>query len=140
MAPSTNKNVTKAEVVEDSAIVTVPQFAFTVKKAISLPIKQLVLEKASYITIEDKIFAGKQVETGAKKNDKPANLMTVTDLEVMQQAQIVVPIVLQGVLDEHFPNDGYVGLSFEIIKHAKKSGKDYHTFTVREIEITPVAQ
>jgi hypothetical protein len=63
----------------------------------------------------------------------PAELANVVDLETGEECQIIVNAVLRGVLDEFYPDAGYVGKAFQIVRHAKAAGKRYNTFSVDEI-------
>jgi hypothetical protein len=117
-----------------------------VKKEVTLPVRQLSIEKPAYLKITDNIRLTKSVDekTGEEK-DLP--ILTCIDLETEKSCHVVVPSVLYGIFQDNYPIpqvDGestaedatapYVGKAFQIIKGRKPSGKRYHTFTVCEIE------
>jgi len=144
MATATQNPETQAPVEAEVVTMTYAKAPITIegagfklhkKKAIALPILRIVNERSYYLRIDEAMFVGKQIESDKKKGKGPATIMTVTNLETMEQAQIVVPVVLEGTLEEAFPEQSYVGRLFEIVKHNKVGDQAYHTFTVVEIEI-----
>lgn len=104
---------------------------FTVKKAVTLPIRKLAINEAAYLRITDPIFTGKQLAD----QKEPASLANCIDLETGEQCQIVVPQVLHGILDDNYADNSYVGVNFQVIKGKMPSGKKYHPFTVCEVEV-----
>lgn len=115
---------------------------FTRKRAVTLPTFKVEVDKTLYLMVnsamylgkEQKAKAGEEAKKGAAKMDQPATILPVTDVETGEQGQIIVNAVLKGILDETYPDESYVGKSFEITKHDKKAGKRYHTFSVFEID------
>lgn len=111
---------------------------FKTKKKLILPLLKLQIGKAVYVKITDPIFTGKEI-TPAKGNkdtkEKPADLANVVDLETGEEMQIIVNAVVKSVLEESYPDAGYVGKAFEIIKGEPPAGKRYNTFSVNEIEL-----
>lgn len=110
-------------------------FKFKVTKRITLPLIKPALDVPIYVKILDPIFQGKKIENGASKDMEAAMLANVVNLETGENAQIIVPSVLQGIFKDEYEKDSYVGKNFQIIKHPKGSGKRYHPFTVAEIEV-----
>ena len=115
-----------------------PKLKFNVKRSVTLPILKIACNVATYVRIDDAIFQGKLLAEELAKGKSPedaAYLVNVTDLETGEQAQIVLNKVLHSILDESYPNDGYVGLAFSLVKQKMATGKKYHNFTVQEIEL-----
>ena len=110
---------------------------FKIKKRVTLPVYRMGLETPYYVKVLAPIFEGKTIEDKADKdkNKGPAHIMTIVDLVTGEEGQIVLNKVLKSTLEEEYPSEGYVGLGFQIIKHGKKTGKDYHTFSVAELEM-----
>ena len=112
-----------------------PEFEFKVIKKVTLPVLKISINKEYFVKIDDKIFQGKKLENDKKDNKEPAYLVNVTDLKSGEQGQIVLNKVLKETLLEEYPEDSYVGLCFQIIKKPKDTGKDYHTFSLVQIEV-----
>lgn len=109
---------------------------YTRLRAVTLPTLRLVEETAVHVTITSPM-AQSQVSQRPDKDGKvkePATVCNVTDLDTGELTQIICGAALKGILNETYPNDGYVKKSFEIIKHAKAAGKRYNTYSVFEIQ------
>lgn len=117
---------------------------FKTLRRVTLPIIKLVPDVPRYLEVTDAIFQGKEIagQTADKDGKKraPAMLVNVVDLETGEAGQIVMNKVLMSTLQEEYPEDTYVGRQFQIVKLAKKEGKDYHPFSVTEIEIDKPAK
>lgn len=109
--------------------------AFKVKKNLTLPLLKPQLDTPFYITIDEAIFEGKKIDSGAQKDMEAAHLANVTNLETGEKMQIIVPAVLLSILNESYADNAYVGKGFQITKHPKASGKRYHAFSVAELEL-----
>lgn len=110
---------------------------FKVKKNITLPLIKPQLDVPVYVKVMEPIFTGKDIKTaGDKKNMEPAQLMNVINLETGEEAQMIVPTVLNGIFADEYKDDAYVGLGFRIVKHPKTSGKAYHPFSVAELDLS----
>ena len=110
--------------------------AFKVKRNITLPLLKPQLEVPVYIKITGQIFTGKAVQkAGDGKDMEPAKIVNCINLETGEECQIIVPSVLDSILNEEFTDNAYVGKGFQITKHAKVAGKRYHTFSVAELEL-----
>ena len=48
---------------------------------------------------------------------------------------LIVGKMLQSVIEEAYPDQGYVGKSFEIVNHGKKGDKKYNEYSVSEVTI-----
>lgn len=106
---------------------------FKVVKHVTMPTFKLANDIPLFVTIDDKIFTGKKLKGEDKK--EPAKIVNVTNLTTGEVGQIVLGTVLLSNLMETYPNDGYVGKSFQITKHSKVAGKEYNNYTILEIEI-----
>ncbi len=125
---------TQATNVPETAIK--PKFNFKVVKNVTVPLLKLVEEKAEYVQLTGAMFQGKEVKgTGDKAKMEPAILCHCINLTTGEVAQIIVNAVVKENLKEAYPDDSYVGKSFEIIKHAKREGKRYNDFSITEIEV-----
>lgn len=104
--------------------------SYKVKRAITLPLFKMTCDQAAHVKITSKMFVGKQI--GDKQ---PAVIMHIIDLDTGEAAEMIVNTVLKEILEEVFPADDYVGRGFQLTKHAKKTGKEYHTFSVTELDL-----
>lgn len=109
---------------------------YTRVRAVTLPTAKLTEEVPVHVTIMGAMHVSTAQQRPGKdgKVMEPATIMSVTDLDTGELTQIVVGSVLKGILNETYPEDAYVGKSFEIVKHAKAQGKRYNTYSVFEIE------
>jgi hypothetical protein len=112
-------------------------FVPKILRAITLPLIKPQLDVPVYVLVMGTVFLGKEIAVpeGKKKMDA-AHLINVTDLETGELAQMIVPSVLKGIFADEFKDDSYVGKGFMITKHPKGSGKDYHPFSVSELDLT----
>lgn len=130
-------------VVENTEVVTnapevaaKPKLAFKVLKNVTLPLIKMVEESPIYVKITGAMFVGKEVKgTGTAAKMEPAILAHVVNLETGENAQIIIAEVIKGNLKDVYPEDSYVGKSFEFIKHSKREGKRYHDYSITEIEV-----
>jgi hypothetical protein len=65
----------------------------------------------------------------------PPIVAKVLNLVDKKPYQIILNAMLEGLLEDSYPEDSYVDKCFRIILHTKAAGKDYHTFEVAEIEV-----
>lgn len=111
---------------------------YAVKRAVTLP--GIVLKKegdSRCLRIDEAMHLsaakmGAKGEKGAKEME-PATVCAVTDVVSGEQGNFVVPAVVKGNLDEKYPDQGYVGLIFQITHNGKRAGKRYADFTVLEL-------
>jgi hypothetical protein len=118
-----------------------PAFKFAVKKHVTLPLLKIVPEKALYVKFEESIVKAKPQAGGrapaadsAAAKKEPPELAHVIDLTTGEHCQIIIGTVLGAELRETYPDNSYVGKSFEIVQH-KVQGKQYATYGVTEIEV-----
>jgi len=69
-------------------------------------------------------------ETGAVLMIHVANVVDISDGEVKE---LVVGNVLYKKLNENYPNQGYVGRAFELVKHAKKDKEKFKRYDIFEL-------
>lgn len=127
---------------------------FKIKRAITLPLVKPQLDVPVYVKVTSPMSIGKAI--GEKD---AAIILNVVDLETGEDAQLLVPSVLQGILHDDFgaplfgvkakgqptemlepankdqKADAYVGMGFMLTKHPKKSGKQYHPWSVAELDL-----
>jgi len=114
----------------------IPGGKFQRTRTLTLPTLRLVDEVAVNVTATGLMHTSTATQKPGKdgKVMEPATVLPVTDLETGEVTQIILGAVLKGILEETYPKDSYVGLSFEITKHAKATGKRYNTYSVFEID------
>lgn len=68
--------------------------------------------------------------------NKPAVFLPVIDLNTGEVGQTLAGAILLRQLDENYPNQSYVGKSFEITKGEKVQGKsnEYFEFEIYELD------
>ena len=126
-----------AEATETQTAVEVkPAFNFKKTKLITIPLLKLELDVPVYVKLTGEMFVGKEVKgTGEKAKMEPAILCHCINLENGEQMQLIINAVVKANLIEAYPENGYVGKSFELIKHTKREGKQYNDFSIAEIEV-----
>ena len=75
---------------------------------------------------------GKRVRDEDKE---PAQIGHVINLESSEESEMILSKVTRSLLDEHYPNDGYVGKAFRI-ELMSVEGKKYHKVLMDEIELS----
>lgn len=110
-----------------------PHFRKT--KLVTVPVMKIDFETAYYVRFESPFYVGKEIkEKSGKVAKKPATLANVTNMETGELGIIVCNEVLKSTIEEGYPDEDYVGKIFEVIKHQKKEGKEYCTFSIAECE------
>ncbi len=111
---------------------------FKRKKLLTRPVLKLEQDKPRYIKVEKAMFIGKDIKARNadpdEKKKEPATIIDAINLETREPVQIVANAVLKSVLNEEYPNDGYVGKCFAITKMGRQPGKQYNPFHIEEIE------
>lgn len=119
--------------------VTKKAFDFKVKKHVTLPLLKIVDETPVYIRIESAIEKAKELAATRTRSDaapkQPPELIHVVNLETGEHAQIIANAVLASTFRDEYPENGYIGKSFQVIRHKMREGKNYATFSVTEIEV-----
>ncbi len=106
------------------------------KKLLTRAVLKFVMDEPRHVKFEDAIYLGKEMKqkAGDDKKKEPAHLANVVDLTTGELAQIIVNAVPMSVLKESYPNDGYVGKCFTIMRQKRQPGKQYDPFFVEEID------
>ena len=110
---------------------------FTKKKVVTVPVLKLQPNEPVYVRVEQAMEISKQVkqkEVGGKVMD-PATIMHCTNLETNEECIVIIGKALEGSLNDNYPNNSYVGKSFEIINSGKLGDKKYNTYSVSEVEV-----
>jgi len=141
---TSRKNQTANDTIENAAPArsrktgtTANGIIFTKKKTVTVPVLKLQPDTPVYIKVEQKMELSKQIEqkkVGATPMEA-ATIMHVTDLNTDDEAILIVGKMLKSVIEEAYPNDTYVGKSFEVINHGKRGDKKYNAYSLTEIEL-----
>lgn len=109
---------------------------FKVKKNLTLPLLKMALDTDYFIKIMTPAVLGKEIPAKAGEDQMPpVTLVNIINLETGEDMQLILNKVLQGTLEEEYPDESYVNLCFKVVKKAKGSGKKYHTFLIAEVEL-----
>jgi hypothetical protein len=119
---------------------------FKVVKNVTVPLLKIADDGTPiYVKALGPIFKAKDISgrvSRASKDGEPSKvtmqapeLLNVLNYETDKEAQIIVSTVLGSELRETYPNDGYVGKSFQIKKYKMQGGKRYATFEIIEISV-----
>lgn len=118
----------------DGAAVVLNGRAFKAKQITRSVFPQKV-GQTIFVQITGKPYVGKPLaNAGTGPKMEPATLVEATNLQTGELGLIIVNKVLEGVLDEQFPNETYVGKNFGITMKDGPEGKRYKTFIVFELE------
>lgn len=114
---------------------------FKRKKAVTVPTLKMAIDKPIYVKFE--AITRKQTldkKTGEIKIDSKTGeidllpVAKVINLETGENNELVLGSVLIAQLEAEYTAEEITGKCFEIEKHNKPSGKDYHTYSIYEIE------
>ena len=128
---------------------TIGSLVFVKVRSVTRPLLKMddVGGKAIYVTVQSAVKDAKPQSGGkteapllenGQPNPKymaPPRLLDVLNLETGEEMTIIANKVLETELQETYPGDGYVGKSFEIVKHKSDAGKRYATFGIAEIQL-----
>lgn len=110
---------------------------FKVAKIVTLPLFKWKNDEERYYQFLEAMYVGKVVDNKSKKEGEkkkdPATLAKVINLETGEMGQIICGKVLQGILNEDYPEHNYVGKSFAITQY-RTPEKDYNYYNIYEIE------
>ena len=115
---------------------------FKKKSAVTLPLFKFANNVPMYVRFENPMFKSeplKKASAEEKKKDPPT-LAHVVNLETGDEGQIILGSVLAENLNKHYPDNGYVGKSFEIIKHPQEGGRAYCLYSITEIDTADADQ
>jgi hypothetical protein len=106
-------------------------------KNLTLDILKFVELQPRYVKITGPIHLGKEQKggkDGEEKKREAAHLAPCINLEDGTECQIIVSAVVLSTLNDEYPNEGYVGKCFSIMKKERVPGKQYFPYGVEEIE------
>lgn len=137
--PTNNDNTATDAAIKSTGktVISKSGLIFSKKKVVTVPVLKLMPGVAVYIKVEQVMEVSKQVkqkEVGGKIMD-PATIMHCTNLENDEECIVIIGKALEGSLNDNYPNDSYVGKSFEILNSGKLGDKKYNTYSVTEVEI-----
>ncbi len=108
---------------------------FKIKKRITVPHLKLTVDEPVYFQFTGKIYQGKAIAPKPGKDAQPAPMLARgIDLSSGEECEIILYAVVLAEMESEFPEHGYVGKSFELIKRRKVTGKDYSTFSIALLE------
>ena len=109
---------------------------YAIKRNVTMPTLKLALETAVYVKITGPMFQGRpQPAKPGEEPQKPATVVPIVNVETGEAMQLVLGAALASTLAESYPEDSYVEKGFRIVKHDKRPGKRYFTYSVDEIEL-----
>jgi hypothetical protein len=104
-------------------------------KNLTLDILKFVEREPRHVKITGAIHLGKEQKAGEDgKKREAAHLAPCINLDDGAECQIIVSAVVLSTLNDEYPNEGYVGKCFEIVKKDRVPGKQYFPYGVVEIE------
>lgn len=108
------------------------------KAQLTFPLLKMVNDGTVFFKITSAFERAKEIKQkeGTKPADvkQPPMLAQGVDLSTGESCQIIVNAILQSTLEELYPDQKYVGKSFEITKRKKEDGKAYNKFEIYELE------
>ncbi len=114
-------------------------------KSVTCPLLKLELDVPYYLRFETEIRKAEETEKDKRRREADTaagktvmevpQLCRVVDLESGELCEMIVPMVLHEELFKAYPDDAYVGKSFELYKH-KLENKRYSVWDIAEIELT----
>ncbi len=114
--------------------------SFKVVKHVTIPVIKFVESVPNFLTVTSPIHQGKALKGEAeaaaasgKKAKDPAMIMEVINALTGEIGLVVVGAILESTLIETYPENGYVGKTFQITKFAKKAGKEYNGYEIMEV-------
>lgn len=104
----------------------------TLKKTVNRVLLRHNVGQTVFINILTPVRVGKEIKGSTMA---PAKLVTVIEQTTGQEMDYIVSAVVEGLLQDNYPKNGYVGLSFAIYKEPKAAGKRYNNFSLAEIDV-----
>lgn len=131
---STSKTPAPARAIKSGAMPGGLKFKKT--KTVTVPVLKLMPGAPAYVRFEQAMEKSKQMaqKVGEKPMD-PATIMHCTDLNTDDECLLIVGKVFEGVINDTYPNNSYVGKCFEVINRGKLGDKKYNAYSLTEIEI-----
>lgn len=114
------------------------EFVPKIAKRITLTTLKFMQDEPLYLKLTHPFVEKLDTVNEKKKKENEASKVLhvgrVIDLTTGEEAEIVVPAVILSTLTEKYPNESYVGKSFELCKLAQKPGKNYYPYRINELE------
>lgn len=109
---------------------------YKILKNVTMPSYKFVIGVPAYLKLTAPHFVGKQQKARAAGEAvmEPATVVPAINVETGECVQVILGAALLSIIDEGYPNDGYVGKAFRVVKHDKAPGKRYFTYSVDEID------
>jgi hypothetical protein len=111
-----------------------------VRRQVTLPLWKWADGVEKYFEVMSPIRKGKAVSTTKSKDGvedgvvmKPADLMTVRNLETGVECELIVGAVLKSTMIESYDGETYVGRMFSATQ-TKIEGKRYRAYSLNELE------
>lgn len=124
---------TEPEVSVESGVV---KKTFKKIKSVTRTVVKLEIDKAKYLRLDSAIVVGKAMKAReGQETMPPAMTCDVTDMETGELHILLCNSVLHSELKQAYPDDSYVGKTFEIINTGKLPGRRYFTFSIAEVEV-----
>lgn len=110
------------------------EFKYTVARRVVVPTMKVETNVAYFVRFESVIEKRLKMEEGkdGKMEEKTIEIARVTNLETGEICEIVAGTVLMSELTEGYPEHGYVGHCFRILKK-DVPGKRYKAYELDEI-------
>lgn len=103
-----------------------------VAKRVTLPFIKQKVGQATYVYFLDRYCKSRKINEEDGKGE--ATLGHVINLTDGQESEMILSTVTKSILDEHYPDGGYVGKAFKIELFAVE-GKKYHKVDMVEIKL-----
>lgn len=118
---------------------------FKIVKNVTLPLLKMKAGLDPYfLRFESAMALGRAIKDAGKdsagktKQMEPPFLAHVVELSTGEEMQIICPAVMRSTLDEEYPDNAYVGKSFQVTISSIE-GKKYNMVTLAEIEMDDIA-
>jgi hypothetical protein len=114
-------------------------------RILTLPLLKMKEGEPIYVKFTAPTFIGKKIaedieaEKAGKASKEPPVMANVINLATGELVQIMLGKVLNGILADEYPENGYVGKGFVIELTEKKrgrSGGNYNTYKVAELDLS----
>lgn len=127
-------------VVPQIPLVAPAGFVPKVLRVVTMPLWKLRAGMEIFVKITGKMEVSKPIKGEKDKTKEPPTLVPSVKLDTGEVGQFIAGSVLKDILNDTYPNDGYVGKGFWIRVEAQKESKEgggrrYNNYRVDEIEV-----